>query len=122
MSHENEPADGTHENAAATGPRPGGLRERISRAMFNDQVREKLGKELAKASKKKGSGFSEAQAPQIAGKVTDAEIDEQKAEVEKNLAAEEGGNKKGPLGDWIKAHPDLVNAVVAAFLKLLLGA
>lgn len=124
------PDDGASAEAVAASVRdPGSLRQRVGRARFRSQVRDGLEHALKERSKKKTAGFRASEVPGILEHVTDADID-QAADRSAGYAAGDvieyaqgdPGNKSGPIRDWFAAHPELVQAVVAALLKALLGA
>lgn len=110
----------------------GGLRDRMGRARFREQVREGLEAELkAKAKTPKKAGFKATEVPSMMQEVTDADIDNatnrvtssQGQAVPGDSDAEATGDAeaKGPIRDWFAANPELVQAVVAFLLKLILG-
>lgn len=114
---------------------PGSLRQRMGYARFNAQVRDGLAAELerlvGKPAGAKKHGFRKADVPLMMEQVTDDDINTE-ADLQHALGIEGGGsveaadagaegNKGGPIKDWFVAHPELVNAVIAALLKKLLG-
>lgn len=113
----------------------GGIRDRMGRARFREQVREGLEAELnARVSKPAGvkkHGYKKAEVPAMLAVVTDTDIDDATNRVTSSSgqsvpdepAAEAVGDAtvQGPIRDWFAANPELVQAVIAALLKLILG-
>lgn len=114
------PAGDEESRPAAAFARPEAtLRERLGRASFRRQVRDGVETKLKLLAKKKGAEIRASEVPHLVGDIPDAVIDEQ---TDAAMATDPGGNPRGPIMDWFKSHPELVNAVVAAILKLILGA
>lgn len=111
------------DHVAAAVADPGSLRNRVGRSRFRSEVRDGLDTELKARAKRKDAGFKPSEVPHILDHVTDADIDDAAEHVRRQTAGAEaaGGQAAGPLIDWFQAHPELVNAVIAALLKRLLG-
>lgn len=136
MADEDDDTTGGDEQAGALDAevtKLGGIRDRIGRARFNEQVRDGLAKGLATRAKKPRSGFKATEVEFMVSEVTDTDIEEAVTKVQaagaaavpgdttESASAEGGAEAKGPIRDWFAANPELVKKVVDFLIRLILG-